>query len=310
MVGPIKVLHVEDDLTEAGIIYDELNQYSKLNEIDLFHVSNLKDALNEIKSQGYEAVLLDIGLRELDGLDNVTAVREENPDLPIIVLTNSDNEALALEAIDSGAQEYLVKGHTNGKVIKFAISSSIRRKSLERKLFHQANYDFLTKLPNRGLLQEHLEKYIHMAKRWKADQAVMFLDINNFKYINDTYGHEAGNETLITLANRLKTTLRDTDIVARYGGDEFAIILDDKSEDKKKAAKFVAQKIVDAMKAPFVLSNGDAVRISISVGIAVYPADGHDANIILSAADAAMYQAKSQGPNSICMFTEDEHVLA
>ena len=304
----IKVLHVEDDLTEADIIKETLGEYDRMGEIEIVHVSTLKEALFEIKNNDYQAVLLDLGLRELDGLDNVSAIKEENPDLAIVVLSNGDSQEQAGEAIDCGAQEYLVKGHSDGKVIKFAIYSSIKRKALERKLFHQANYDNLTGLPNRALLQEHLGKSLRLAKRWKSEQALLFMDLNKFKLVNDTYGHENGNRVLKEAARRLMLALRDTDVVARYGGDEFTVILDDQSTDVKHAAKCVAQKIVDAMSEKFTTLLGEEIEVGVSIGIAIYPADGADSGAILAAADAAMYKAKSQGQNSICLYAEEDEV--
>lgn len=304
----IKVLHVEDDPMEADIIMNSLQEFNQLGEIEIKHVLNLKDALKAMQEVQYQAVLLDLCLTDVEGIDNVNAIREQSPDLPIIVLSNSDNEDMAMEAIDSGAQEYIVKGHSNGKIIKFAIRASIQRKALERKLFQQANYDRLTGLANRGLLQEHLEKSLRLAKRWGGEQAVVFVDIDKFKLVNDTYGHEAGNDIIADVAHRLMETMRETDIISRYGGDEFVILLDDKSPNKKTGAKHACDKIINAMSEPFIVNSGEVIDVSLSIGVAIYPADGIDSTTILAAADAAMYKAKARGPNSICMFVEDIEV--
>jgi len=306
----MKILHVEDDNMDAHIIRTALCEYNSYGAIEIIHVTSLKEALKEIQQDCYQAVILDLGLRDVDGIDNIKAIKEQNPDMPIVVLTSTDCDKVAMQAIDSGAQEYLVKGHTDGKVMKLVLRSSIKRKALERRLFHQANYDSLTGLPNRSLLLEHLQKSLRVAQRWQHEQALIFFDINKFKLINDTYGHEAGNEILVDIAHRLIDELRQTDIITHYGGDEFVILLDDKSDDKTKAALCVAKKIVDAINKPFILSSKHVACISVSIGIGIYPNDGASVKELLCAADAAMYRAKSQAPNSIFLFADEKKISA
>lgn len=304
MINTIKILHIEDDEIKAGIVHKNLGQCNKSGEIEIVHVSNFKDALKEIQTKGYQAVLLDLGLKEVSGVDSINAIREEKPDLPIIVLSNADNEDMALKAIDSGAQEFLVKERSDGQVIKLAIHSSIKRKSIERKLFRQANYDILTGLPNRGLFHEHLEKSLNSAKRWGHDQAIISLDINKLAEINDIHGREAGDDVLTELADRMVDLFRTSDVISRYGDDEFMILLDYRSENKKESAELVGRKIIEATSRPFALSSGATVKIGVSVGIAVYPSEGYDSISILSIADALLCSAKRQGPNSICFYLD------
>ncbi|PIR34039.1 MAG: hypothetical protein COV36_01505 [Alphaproteobacteria bacterium CG11_big_fil_rev_8_21_14_0_20_44_7] len=299
MQPALNILHVEDDPGDALLMQEILMAEVGISTFDVVHVESLKDAITELNKRGFNAVLLDLGLRDVSGVDNVRIIKEENPDIPIVVLTGVDNEDIAMQALQKGAQEYLVKGHGDGKVIRLAIKSSIQRKAVERQLYHQANYDELTGLANRRLFMEHLEKALIKAKRWKREEALMFLDLNNFKTINDTYGHEAGNELLKQTASRLSSILRESDLVARYGGDEFMWLLDNSAADIKQGCETVANKMIEIMNEPFILGN-NSNQISVSIGIAIYPDCADDAASMIDVADMAMYKAKSHGANRYC----------
>ena len=296
----IKILYIEDDLTDAELMQEILHSgVGKSNQYNVVHVESLKAALNQIASQGFDAVLLDLNLKDISGMDNILAIKEENPDLPVIVLSGVDSDAIALDAIDHGAQEYVMKGHCDGKIIRLAIQSSIKRKAVERRLFKQANYDPLTGLPNRTMFQDYVEKAICKAERWKRHETVMFVDLDYFKKTNDTYGHDAGNAVLKEAAIRMKTVLRESDIVARYGGDEFTILLDDRSDDSRSAAGQAVTKLIYAFHAPFEYE-GNSIDMSASIGIATYPASGSDFRSLIKSADKAMYKAKKAGGHQFC----------
>ncbi len=299
----IHILHVEDDPGDALLMQEALMGVMGTTHYKLVHVDSLKEALNNLKTPGFNAVLLDLGLKDVDGLDNVRAIKDENPDLPIVVLTGVDCEDTAMRALQNGAQDYLIKGHGDGKVISLAIQSSIERKSAERQLYREANYDALTGLANHRLFRDYLQKTLTKAARWKRQEALMFLDLNKFKAVNDTYGHEAGNILLQMVAERLKLILRESDLIARYGGDEFVILLDGNCDDICEGCRIVANKMFDALAEPFDL-NGHIAYISSSIGVAIFPTCATDANAMICAADRAMYRAKRIGPNQYCFAEE------
>lgn len=167
------------------------------------------------------------------------------------------------------------------------------RKSAEERILHQVYYDQLTDLPNRVLFTDRLNQVMGMAKRHKKHHfAVMFLDLDRFKLINDSMGHDAGDQLLQQAAHRLRGSVRESDTVARMGGDEFTIVLSE-IRNSKDAAN-VAQKILDAFRPPFRL-NTEEVYVSVSIGISVYPEDGNNIDILLKNADMAMYRAKGAG---------------
>ncbi|MHB2053466.1 diguanylate cyclase domain-containing protein [Pseudomonas sp. VEM90] len=162
--------------------------------------------------------------------------------------------------------------------------------SENQTLAHQASHDSLTGLPNRVFFEGRLSRSVRNAARQQDHLAVLFLDSDHFKQINDTLGHAVGDEVLISVAERVRAQLREQDLVARLGGDEFAVLLT--PLHSRNDAEHIAEKIVASMKLPVQLDSGRSISTSLSVGIAYYPDDGADPASLLNAADAAMYQAK------------------
>ena len=176
------------------------------------------------------------------------------------------------------------------------------RKKAEEALFQQANFDPLTSLPNRSLATDRFEQMIKMTSHTSKHAAVMFIDLDNFKTINDTLGHAFGDKLLIKVANILQKCVRDTDTVARWSGDEFLVILPDLNNLLE--AELVAEKLLTSISSPIHIDNKEFI-VSVSIGITGYPDDGHDSESLLSNADAAMYKAKEIGKNTFRFFTAD-----
>jgi len=173
--------------------------------------------------------------------------------------------------------------------------------SQQEKLLFQAKHDSLTSLPNRALLMDRLSQDIKKATRNKKMLAIIFLDIDNFKYINDAFGHDAGDLLLVNTSSLLKKLVRQTDTVARFGGDEFIIILD--SLDDVEDASYVIEKISNRFQKPFNL-NEEPIKVTFSLGVSVFPNDATDTQILLKYADTAMYRAKNSGKNR-CVFYDE-----
>ncbi len=170
------------------------------------------------------------------------------------------------------------------------------------QLYHKAHFDSLTLLPNRYLLSDRLEHAILTADRKKEGLAILFMDLDRFKLINDSLGHDVGDELLKAAANRLKEISRDSDTVARLGGDEFIYLAE--GIEKPEDAGRIAQKINEVFKTPFVLANY-VLHVSTSIGISVYPSDGQESSHLLKNADVSMYHAKEQGPGSYCFYRDE-----
>ncbi|WP_051180705.1 EAL domain-containing protein [Thermithiobacillus tepidarius DSM 3134] len=177
---------------------------------------------------------------------------------------------------------------------------AIEREQAEESLATMAYYDILTGLPNRTLLQDRLAQSIAHSRRQGLSMAVLFLDLDGFKQINDTLGHEAGDQFLVEVAARLREHLRAGDTVARLGGDEFVLVVDDVAQDEEVAP--LAERILEALARPVLLA-GQELFVTTSIGISVFPRDGEDVTTLLKHADTAMYQAKAQGRNRYQFYT-------
>ncbi|HQT25955.1 MAG TPA: sensor domain-containing diguanylate cyclase, partial [Burkholderiales bacterium] len=168
------------------------------------------------------------------------------------------------------------------------------RKAAEQKILHLAHHDYLTDLPNRALFLDRLDQAIELGKRSGSKIAVLFIDLDGFKLVNDNLGHDMGDLLLQSVALRLADIVRSSDTVARVGGDEFTLVLSQVGE--KRDASLVAEKIIVALSEPFCLQ-GEQCHIGGSIGIAVFPDDADDSRMLLKHADEAMYFAKQGGKN-------------
>ncbi|GEB35655.1 EAL domain-containing protein [Brevibacillus sp. FSL K6-0770] len=173
------------------------------------------------------------------------------------------------------------------------------RKQSEELIHHLAYHDALTDLPNRRMYTQHLSREIMQAKRFQSNLAVLFLDLDRFKDVNDSFGHDVGDLLLVEAANRLKACLRPTDVVARLGGDEFTVLLSQLADREEAAA--LANQIMEALQRPFILQD-HSFNVSCSIGIALYPQDGDNADDLLKRADTALYTVKSRGKNGYDFF--------
>ena len=179
---------------------------------------------------------------------------------------------------------------------------AIEREKANKTIWQQANFDSLTNLPNRNLLHEHLTTAVDNAQREKKQLAIIMLDLDNFKDVNDSLGHSAGDILLIDSAKRIKKCLRKNDIVARLGGDEFIIVLVGTSTDTD--VDNIGQKLLNTLAQPYIIEQ-KSVYCTASIGIALYPNDAMSIDALLRNADQAMYGAKARGRNSIHYFTEN-----
>ena len=197
-----------------------------------------------------------------------------------------------------------------GTLVSFvAVFSDISQlKRSAEQLHHLAHYDALTDLPNRTLFNSRVAHALEGASRHDRKLALLFLDVDRFKNVNDSLGHPIGDELLLRIAQRLRARLRAEDTLARLGGDEFAVLME--SIDGPEDAAALAQSILDNLAAPFALSGGREVYATVSIGIALYPGSAPHVNQLISDADAAMYKAKEGGRNTFRLYTESLTRLA
>ncbi len=229
---------------------------------------------------------------------------------PIVVSASTSIDDIATIIIDRGMQ-HMVSGFivaADGRYAGIANGHDLLNEITQRKqaeLYYLAHYDQLTGLPNRMLFADRLDQACREAGRRKSLVALMFIDLDRFKQVNDSLGHSAGDQLLRDVAQRLGNSARDCDTVARLGGDEFAIIAEDLHEGED--AERLAERIVVALRGPFNLM-GQEVCISASVGIAIYPRDDAEVSGLLAKSDAAMFEKKRNGRNGFRRYTEGLHI--
>lgn len=290
----IKVLLVEDNDIDADLTQDLLSEWS-MEEFQITRARTLAEGFAFLSHDRFDAVLLDLSLPDAFGLPTVRQVHAMNPTVPVVVLSGVADQSLALQAVQQGAQDYLVKGQGHPELLARSIRYAIERKRAEEHLTYLAQYDHLTGLVNRSLFRDRLIQAMARSKRMNQQIGLMLLDLDRFKAVNDTFGHDMGDELLKSVAERLKACVREVDTVARMGGDEFTIILEGVSSEQNILV--VAKRITESIATPFELK-GHQISIGISIGITIYPHDDHPVDELLKHADVAMYRAKQQGGNA------------
>ncbi len=266
--------------------------------------ATFKHGIEALEARCFDAVLLSLELPECPGIDAVRRVVAARPGTPTIAVSQIEDEDLALMAVQGGAQDCLSYADLRPVSLRRSIAHAIERKRAEERLTHLANHDQLTGLANRMLLGERLEQALLRARRRETLVAVLFLDLDRFKAINDSLGHDAGDELLRQVSARLRGSVRDTDTVARMGGDEFAVVVEEL--ERAEEATLLAQRVLNSFATPFRLSSGE-VETSTSIGIGVFPHNGVAVEALLKCADSAMYRAKATGRNNYQFFSEALH---
>jgi diguanylate cyclase (GGDEF)-like protein len=294
----LNLLLIEDSKSDALLIEKEL-ELAMHNEYTLRKAMTLEAALNLLPHHQFDVALLDRSLPDAENFEGLHSIQNMAPELPIVFLTSYQNEETALASIQQGAQDYLLKGKSDGLVIKRAIQFAILRKKFEFVLIERANFDVLTGLANRWLFKNRLDMAIAKLKRHQAIFAVLYLDLDFFKNINDEYGHAAGDEALKEVAIRLRQPLREYDTPARLGGDEFAILLD--CITALPDVELVAKRLITLIEKPITVF-GKEVKVGVSMGIVTseYKPD-ITAEALMDQADEFMYQAKNEPGSCYCI---------
>jgi len=431
------LLMVEDNPGDARLLREMFSEQS-MHDTELTHVECISEAEKHLAQRVFDVILLDLGLPDAQGLVAVRRAHAAAPRVPLVVLTRLEDDSLATQALQEGAQDYLIKGQTGTRGLLRALRYAIERKSLEEALFvekeraqvtlncigdavvctdisgnitflnlvaekmtgwswqeaagrpmaevfqildaatrettpdpmerameqdctvhlplncilvrrdgfempiedsvapihdrdgkatgavivfrdvstaramaaqmtHSAQHDFLTGLPNRMLLNDRVNQAIVFAPRHSKKVAVLFLDLDGFKHINDSLGHAIGDKLLQSIAKRLVGCVRDSDTVSRQGGDEFVVLLSEMEESEDAAIS--ALRILHAVAEAHTIDQHD-LHVTTSIGLSVFPDDGKDAETLIKNADTAMYQAKENGRHSYQFFKPAMNVRA
>jgi len=429
-----KLLLIEDNPGDARLMREMFNEEDG-RSVEHTHVECMRDAEAHLAQHQVDIILLDLGLPDAQGLDAVRRAHAAAHHVPLVVLSGLDDESMAIQAMQEGAQDYLIKGQIESRELLRALRYAKERKHIEETLFaekeraqvtldcigdgvictdiegkitflnrvaekmtgwslleaaglpmagifcivdaitrevsthpmeraveaghlppncilirrdgsesyiedsaapirdrggqaigsvivfrdvsaahamtlqmaHSAQHDFLTGLPNRLLLNDRIGQAIAFALRREKQIAVLFLDLDGFKYINDSLGHPVGDKILQSIAKRLQNCVRISDTVSRQGGDEFVILISE--VDHAEDAAFSARRILEEL-TPAHDIDGNELHLTASIGVSVYPDDGMDAETLIKNADTAMYQAKDSGRQNYKFFKPDMNVRA
>ena len=294
----VRVLLVEDCAIDAMILELAIRSTGFCSEIKT--VETIHEAKNLLRTSEFDVVVSDLRLSDSDGIRTVRELLWVASSVPVVVVSATDDDTLAEQAIQAGAQDYLVKGQYARAALGRIVRHSVERKKTEKRLLKLAMRDQLTGLVNRVFFRERVASALAAARRNQTPFAVMYIDLDGFKGINDSLGHDAGDALIQQAAGRLQSAVREEDTVARLGGDEFAILIDDAGSPHDVLR--IAERCRMHLTRPFELDQ-QAAKISGSIGLAFYPEAGNSVDAMLSAADAAMYRAKREGRNGVCTFS-------
>jgi len=288
------VLLVEDNPGDARLVKEALCEIAK-PPLELVHRETLAQAIGFCADNTPDAILLDLGLPDSQGLDTVRRIRDASPEAPIAVLTVRDEEQLAIQALHEGAQDYLPKSQISGPLIWRALRYAMERQHIQLELLNLSLVDELTGLNNRRGFLALGEHYVKLANRSGTLFMIAFVDIDNMKDINDRFGHQEGNRLLVEAANILKDSCRRSDILARMGGDEFALLIADADTT---CGNVIVNRIQDKTKSQNA-TPGRRYALSLSIGLVAANVTQHaELERLLDEADKAMYDSKQRKKQS------------
>ena len=302
--GSALVLVVDDDRsTRSALRYTLLRDGFRVAEAE-----NGAQALHMLKRIQPDVILMDAVMPVMDGFTACARMQKvpNRQNIPVLMITGLDDNLSVEKAFAAGASDYIPKP------IHFAILSQRVRRIVEanraqKRVRDLAFSDALTGLPNRAMFFDQLKRCVEQAKQNGEVVAVLFLDLDRFKYVNDTLGHDVGDRLLILVAQRIRRSVRLVDCVARLGGDEFTVVLADITTPN--AATIVAQNICQSLSAPFLI-DGHGIFVGASIGISLYPQDGIDVGTLLQHADTAMYRAKKTSSGYKFFEASMEHAMS
>lgn len=289
------ILIIDDDPADRAYYKWLLKEYEAQFPV-VHECKSVHEAQCYVESHTPKCCVIDFELPGETGVDFLNYISNRNKSgdtqlLPAVAVTSHNDSQIATAMLKAGANDYLVKEKIDGSSLYHAISNAIKTNTMAQELQRLAHYDTLTGLENRALFLSHLKSSIALADRNGQCCGLIFIDIDYFKSINDSYGHESGDLLLKECGKRLKECCRDTDHCARLGGDEFIILLHNAD---MAVAQFIAQKILQTISEPIQLHD-QQLNVTPSMGIALYPTTAKDADELLRQADDALYKAKEKG---------------
>jgi diguanylate cyclase (GGDEF)-like protein len=304
-----KILIVDDEET----VRESLNDFLEFHGFAVTAVDSAAQALEILAKGDFDLVISDLVMPKMGGISLIKAIRELGKDVPFLVMTGFASIEYAVESMKAGATDFITKplkfDHVMLIINRTLETGSLRKMAREREYYKDlSNSDGLTRISNYRHFTQVLQLEIDRQRRYHRPLTLLMVDIDDFKKTNDRYGHLIGDLVLIKIAALLTAEIRGFDFVARYGGDEFTVILPEVSE---KEALAVGRRIMKSIgqyefKSP---ENEDIGKLSVTIGIASFPKDAAAGQELVSRADRAMYAGKSAGKNCICIFGDEKNVL-
>ncbi|MFH1176131.1 MAG: diguanylate cyclase [Acidobacteriota bacterium] len=287
---PIRILLIEDDPLDAAALREVLYE-AETAPLDITRVERLDEALEVLERPPFDIILLDLGLPDSAGLATLERTHNEAPATPIVIVSGHDDEALAVQAVKEGAQDYLVKGQITPALLLRSLRYAIERNRLQESLRSLALVDELTGLYNRRGLLRLGGQHLALARRARKGALILFADLDGLKNINDTWGHAVGDAALVEAAEVLRDTFRGSDVIARLGGDEFAVLA-------LRVERGAAEVIGSRLERKLERANAEPERLftlSLCAGVVYFPwQQPLLLEEMIARADAAMYERKRE----------------
>lgn len=296
-----RVLLIDDDRAQSRLTGAQLKHFPR-DHYELDWAGTYDEGLTKLMSGDYVACLLDYQLGPRDGLQLIREAVAQGCRTPIVFLTAETSAKIDLEAMNAGALDYLVKGEITPRILERSLRYAVKLAESFEALRRLATRDELTGLLNRRELDRILEYEQERALRFTHPLALLMIDVDHFKAVNDAHGHPVGDAVLREIARRLTRKARNVDRVARFGGEEFAVVL---VQTDRAAALDMAERIRTAIERDAIFATQTlAINITTSIGVAVLPEDAHSPSALLAAADKALYAAKAAGRNRVMTLTD------
>ncbi len=302
----IRLLLIEDDEDDYVFIRECLYEPDDHIHISLDWVQTYRDGLKNIEHGEHDIYLIDHYLGADSGLDLLKEAVKAGCQAPMIVVTGRSDREIDQAALQAGATDYLVKDRLDGQLLERSIRYALERNRLLNEIRELAVRDSLTGLYNRRELHRFLDYELVKSKRYHHPFSVVMMDIDHFKEINDKYGHRAGDEILLQVSEVIMTNTRACDLPARYGGDEFIIVLPETPAQQawigaQRLRKLVAAHSMHIGSEP---DNPGQIGVTLSTGLAGYPEDAKAVEELIDLADHALYQAKHRGGNRVVQYKQ------
>jgi diguanylate cyclase (GGDEF)-like protein len=307
---PLRVLIAEDSEDDAVLLIRELRRGGYAPEFE--RVDTPKTMLAALKDSPWDLVITDHNMPQFDSNEALALVKTMGLDMPVIIVSGSIGEDVAVEAMKAGAHDYVMKNNlvrlvpATRRELREAETRAARKKA-EAAIRHMAYHDALTGLVNRSSFEQLLQRAVNSAQEHALSHVLLYLDLDQFKIINDTCGHVAGDELLRQLAGVMNPHIRESDTLARLGGDEFGVLLE---RCPLESAQKIGKSLLDAIKNFRFIWHDKSFSISASIGMALINKLTPNTEEALSTADMACYAAKDLGRNRIYLYTDSDEDLA